>query len=158
MRPVFHLVRTKNLRQSGRLHFISVSLVLIICGKLRLLLDLWINARMQIRRLCEHTSNLLTSYCILFSLYDDVGANAINGTQKEAVARNLRLRATVPLTYTQRICIRCACSRRRAMRSAVAGCVENRLLNEKSCPANGLMMHMCAVSGVASGSGAPCTA
>ena len=26
MRPVFHLVRTKNLRQSGRLHFISDSL------------------------------------------------------------------------------------------------------------------------------------
>ena len=79
-------VRAKKMRQDGCTEFISVSLVLIICGKLRLLLDLWINARMQIRRPCEHTSNLLTSYCILFSLYDDVGANAINGTQKEAVA------------------------------------------------------------------------
>ena len=69
-------VRAKKMRQDGCTEFISASLVLIICGKLRLLLDLWINARMQIRRPCEHTSNLLTSYCILFSLYDDVGANA----------------------------------------------------------------------------------
>ena len=75
-------VRAKKMRQDGCTEFISDSLVLIICGKLRLLLDRWINVRMQIRRPCEHTSNLLTSYCILFSLYDDVGANAINGTQK----------------------------------------------------------------------------
>ena len=58
----------------------------------------------------------------------------------------------------QRICMRCACARRRAMRSAVAGWVENRLLNEMSRPVRGLMMHMCAVAGVASGRDAPCSA
>ena len=61
-------VRAKKMRQDGCTEFISASLVLIICGKLRLLLDLWINVRMQIRRLCEHTPNLLTSYCFHYMM------------------------------------------------------------------------------------------
>lgn len=47
-------------------------------------------------------------------------------------------------------CMRAACSRRRAMRSAVCGCVENRFMSALPLPSSGFTMNICAVAGVAS--------
>lgn len=56
------------------------------------------------------------------------------------------------------MCMRAACSRRRAMRSAVCGCVENRFMSALPLPSSGFTMNICAVAGVASCIGRACVA
>ena len=56
----------------------------------------------------------------------------------------------------QRTRISRACSRRRAMRSAVSGWVLKSFMRALPVPSNGLTMYILAVAGLASGSGAEC--